>query len=329
MDLLVLGGTSFIGPFQVEHALARGHRVTVLNRGRHSVTGVEQLRGDLGGDLSALSGRSFDAVLDNPTMRPAWVRNVAGRLAGRVGHYIFISTISVYPPDLAPESDESAPTQAPVDDGEMPTHYGALKRQCELEVARLHPDRHAIVRPGLIVGPRDPTDRFTYWPVRIAEGGEVLAPGAPSDRVQVVDVRDLAEWTVRLAEDPVRGVFNATGPAQPLSIGGLLEEVRAGTGADARFTWVEEAFLEAHGVQAWSHVPVWAGGSAGITQVRVDRALAAGLTFRPLATTARDTLQWDRARPEVERAARRAGMTREREAEVLALWKLTRSGSSS
>jgi 2'-hydroxyisoflavone reductase len=339
LDILVLGGTGFTGPHQVQYALDRGHRITMLNRNRRRPDlfkgKVDMIVGDLAGDVSALRGRTFDVVIDNPTTDPAWVRNAAQYLRGNVGHYVFISTISVYPDFREPGKLESAPLTpmpAGVDPYTVPPqqrgqYYGALKAHSEREVATHYPGIHTIIRPGLIVGPLDNSDRFTYWPVRIARGGEVLAPGTGNDAVQIIDARDLAEWTVRVAEQKAFGIYNAVGPANRLTMRGMLEGIRGAVGGDARFTWVPHEFLTEQKVQAWTHMPVWespVGENAHASAVSNARALAAGLTFRPLAATAKDTLDWHRTRPAAEQQAqaeaRRFGLAAAREAEVLAAW---------
>jgi 2'-hydroxyisoflavone reductase len=340
LDILILGGTGFTGPDQVAYATARGHRVTLLNRNRTRPDmfkgKVEQLVGDLSGDVSALEGRKFDVVIDNPTMFPAWVRNAAQYLKGNTKHYIFISTISVYPDNGTPGADESAPT-TPMPAGLDPytldrqgamQYYGPLKSYSEKEVAKQYPGIHTIIRPGLIVGPLDRSDRFTYWPYRIAKGGEVLAPGNPTDAVQFIDARDLAEWTIRMAENRTFGTFNATGPAKPLTMAEMLYGIKAVTTAGAQFTWVPAEFLEAQKVGPWRDMPVWVppdADSKGFAQRDISKALAAGLTFRPLAVTAKETLDWNATRPAPELAAiakgQVAGLSPEREADVLAAWK--------
>jgi 2'-hydroxyisoflavone reductase len=339
LNILILGGTGFTGPEQVEYALARGHGVTLLNRNKRRPDffkgRVDQLVGDLNGDVSALAGKKFDVVIDNPTTFPAWVRNAAQYLKGNTGQYIFISTISVYPDDSQPnkdESDKTTPMPADLDPYTLVPqnqgkYYGALKSFAEQEVQRQYPGISTIVRPGLIVGPLDPSDRFTYWPARIDRGGNVLAPGNPSDPVQFIDARDLAEFMIRLAESRTFGTFNATGPSKPLTVAEMLYGIKAVTTAGAQFTWVPESFLTAQHVQAWSHMPVWVGDGPeerGFARRNIDRALAAGLTFRPLAVTARDTLDWVKTLPEADKQriadATRAGLPAQREAEVLAAW---------
>jgi 2'-hydroxyisoflavone reductase len=191
----------------------------------------------------------------------------------------------------------------------------------EGEVEKWFPGKSLIIRPGLIVGPGDPSDRFTYWPVRIDRGGEVLAPGKPSDPVQFIDARDLAEWTIRMAENRETGIYNATGPAKPLEIGQMLPEIKDALHSSATFTWLPAEFLQQQKVEAWSDMPVWAGDELGLARTKIDRALAKGLTFRPLAETARDTLSWFKSLPQERQSKLRAGLTPEREAEVLAAWK--------
>jgi 2'-hydroxyisoflavone reductase len=340
LHILILGGTGFTGPEQVDYALERGHRVTLFNRNRTRPDlfkgKVEQLTGDLSGDTSALAGKKFDVVRDNPTTFPFWVRNVAEHLRGNVGHYIFISTLSVYRDNSIPGADESAET-TPMPPGVDPyttvrehagQYYGALKTFSEQEVAKHYGNAHTIVRPGLIVGPLDRSDRFTYWPVRIDRGGEVLAPGTPDDPAQYIDSRDLAEFMIRLAENKVFGTFNATGPEKPTTMAETLYGIKAVTTAGASFTWVPADFLTAQGVRGWRHMPVWippVGPTAGFARRSIAKAVAAGLTFRPLADTAKVTLDWHKTRPEAEQKAMLegaiAGISPAKEAEVLAAWK--------
>lgn len=337
LKMLVLGGTGFIGPYQVEYALQRGHSVSVLNRNQTQTDlfkgRAEQLVGDLGGDLSVLDGRRFDVVMDNPTTFPFWVRNAARHLAGHVDQYVFISTISVYRDYTVPNAGEDAATTPlppgldpyTLDPKELGRNYPALKSFAEKEVARHYPDA-TIIRPGLIVGPHDPTDRFTYWPARIDRGGEVLAPGSPTDPVQFIDVRDLAEWTVRMAEARAPGTYNAICP--PMGMAEMLYGIKAVTTSRAAFTWVPADFLAAQKIEPWSDMPVWVPSTPdymGFTRKSVARALAKGLAFRPLAATAADTLAWFKSRPEDERQAfldkPKAGLSAAREREVLAAWK--------
>jgi 2'-hydroxyisoflavone reductase len=335
MRILILGGTGFTGPYQVRYAMSRGHKVTTFNRGKthpgELPNEVEQLIGDRNGKLDALKDRRWDVVIDNPTTLPAWVRDAAQILKGNVDRYVFTSTISVYE-DSKKGPDENAPLQKY--DGSDPYKetleamkasgfktYGPLKALSEKEAEKWFPGRTLIIRPGLIVGPRDESDRFTYWPLRIDRGGEVLASGAPNDSVQFIDGRDLAEWTIRMAENRETGIYNATGPAKPIGMGGMLDGIKAALKSSANFTWVSEQFLTDQKVQAWSDMPVWAGAEDGVTRTDINRALGKGLTFRPLADTARDTLAWFKSLPQDRQSHLKAGVTPEREAEVLANWK--------
>ncbi len=339
LNILILGGTGFTGPEQVRYALARGHKVTLLNRNTRVPNmfagSVDQLVGDLNADVSALKDKTFDVVIDNPTTFPAWVRNAAQYLKDNCKQYIFISTISAYKDNDTPGADETAatnPLPADVDpytlvSDHMFRFYGILKAEAEREVERHYAGRSTIIRPGLIVGPQDQSDRFTYWPTRIERGGRVLAPGTMFDPVQYIDSRDIAEWTVRMAEQRAFGVYNAVGPAKELSMGALLDGIKAALKAQAEFTWVPADFLKEQKVSAWTNMPVWVpplGESAGFTRRSNARALAKGLTFRPLAATARDTLAWNKSRPADEQKRQadggRAGLSTAREAEVLAAW---------
>ncbi len=335
LRILILGGTGFTGPCQVRYAISRGHKVTTFNRGKtnpcESPNEVEQLIGDRNGKLDALKDRRWDVVIDNPTTLPAWVRDAAQILKGNVERYVFTSTISVYA-DTSKGVDENAPLAKY--EGADPYKetleamkasgyktYGPLKTLSEKEAEKWFPGKTLIIRPGLIVGPSDETDRFTYWPVRIDRGGEVLAPSKPSDPVQFIDARDLAEWTIRMAENRETGIYNATGPAKPLEIGQMLDEIKDALHSSATFTWLPAEFLQQQKVEAWSDMPVWAGDELGLARTKIDRALAKGLTFRPLAETTRDTLAWFKSLPQDRKSKLRAGLTPEREAEVLAAWK--------
>jgi 2'-hydroxyisoflavone reductase len=301
MRLLILGGTKFLGRAVVDAALDAGHEVTMFNRGETNpelFPDVEKLRGNRDGDLVALEGRQWDVAVDPSGYVPRVVRASAELLRDAVEHYTFVSSVSVYGTFREPGFDESAATEELTDPDteEVMEHYGALKAACERVVHEIFPERALHVRAGLIVGPHDPTDRFTYWPVRVARGGEVLAPGRPERQVQFVDVRDLADWIVRCAEDRVAGTFNATGPVPPVTMGELLETCRAVSGSDATFTWVDDAFLLANEVGPWMELPLWVPESdpeiASIMAADVSRAVAAGLTFRPVAQTVADTLAW-------------------------------------
>jgi 2'-hydroxyisoflavone reductase len=333
LRILILGGTSFIGPFQVQYALNRGHGVTLFNRGRtntHLFPEVEKLRGDRNGDLEALKGRSWDVVIDNSASNADWVRMTAELLKDSVERYLYVSSRSAYSDTSRIPMTADAPTftyeTAGVEPGADNLPYGLRKALSEREAQRFFPGRAAVFRPGLIIGPRDETDRFTYWPVRIHRGGQVLSPGDPSDPVQIIDARDLSEWMIRMAEDGHAGVFNAVGPATPRPMAELLYGIRAVTTAETTFTWVDTDFLLHRGVRPYSDVPVWMpprDGREGFARFDLSREVELGLTFRPLAVTARDTLDYHFSRPPERQANLRAGLSPEREAELLAAWHAT------
>ena len=326
MDVLILGGTGFLGRYLVEAALEEGHRITLFNRGLSEpelFPEVEKLEGDRDGDLSALQGRRWDAVIDTCGYVPRVVRASAKVLAGAVDHYTFVSSISVYSDGIAAGADEAAPVRELSDPkveevtGET---YGGLKALCERAAEEEMPGRVMNVRPGLISGPRDPTDRFTYWPRRISAGGEVLAPDRKERTVQYIDVRDLAAWIVGISEERRTGTYNATGPDYELTMGRLLEECEAVGGAGAEFVWVSEKFLEENGVQPFTELPLWVPREdAAMLAVDYSRASEAGLTFRPLVETIEDVLAFDRARPAGREPA--AGLWPEREQELLRTWR--------
>jgi len=300
MKLLVLGGTKFLGRHVVDAALTAGHDVTTFTRGQTNpglFPEVERLHGDRDGDLGALAGRRWDGVVDTSGYVPRILRQSAELLQDAVGRYVFVSSISVYA-DFARPVDESSPVAVLEDPAteEITESYGALKAACETAIGELYGERATCVRAGLIAGPYDPTDRFTYWPRRVAAGGAVLAPGNPEAPVQFVDARDLAAWLVQLALQGPGGVFNATGPAEPLTLSELLERLRAAIGSDARFVWIADQQVLDAGVQPWTELPLWLPGDdhAGMARADSRRARDAGLRFRPLEETALDTLAWDR-----------------------------------
>ncbi|MEZ5963717.1 MAG: NAD-dependent epimerase/dehydratase family protein [Planctomycetota bacterium] len=310
LSILVLGGTSFLGPCVVRAALARGHKVTLFNRGKTNADmfpQLEKLRGDRNaGDLASLQGRVFDAVVDTSGYVPSHVEATAKLFADSAKHYTFVSSISVYSEfgTVAKDIDETG-TVAEVGDDvvakvstirESIPHYGAMKARCEQAAEAAMPGGVANVRPGLIVGPDDPTDRFTWWPVRVDRGGKVLAPGDQDARVQTIDVRDLGEWIVHCIDQRVTGVYNAVGFDGPLSMAEFLGACKCATSTSSELVWASEEFLEANGVGAWMEMPLWLPRT-GRSYALNDRARAQGLRFRPMADTIRDTLAWAKANP--------------------------------
>ena len=331
LRILVLGGTGFIGPHLVQHALDRGHTVTIFNRGRtntHLFPEVEKLRGDRSDDLESLRGKSWDIVIDNSASTPSWVRSSAQLLKDSAERYLFTSTRSVYS-DLSVVG-LNAETGTVFDDPpemveqEESIGYGRRKALCEREAQfAFGNERTLIIRPGLIVGPGDPTDRFTYWPARIDRGGQVLAPGNPPTPVMFIDVRDLAEWYVLLAEQGNVGVLNALGPEARLSYAELLYGIRAITSTPVSFTWVPAPFLLEREVRPYTDMPLWIpprDDNMGFNTWDLSRPIAAGLKYRPLAVTAFDTLEFHKSRPQERQQELRAGLTVERETALLAEW---------
>ncbi len=334
-SILILGGTGFIGPHHVRHALSRGHKVTIFNRGR-SAPGmfgkdVEELAGDRASNLEALKGRRWDAVIDesaSASSAPDWVRLSANLLKDSTDQYLFISTRSVYLDTSRVPMTADAPVltreNAPIAEG-RPLTYGHAKAYAEKEAHAAMPGRVTVVRPGLIIGPGDDTDRFTYWPVRIARGGEVLVPGDGSDHVQNIDVRDLVEFSVRLVEDRTYGVFNAVGPHMGQSFRQFVERIHTGVGSNATYTWVDAEFLRANGANPYSRelpcFQVMKGRTAGFARFDLTPEIKAGLKFRPTELTARETLDWWRTLPAERQAAIKTGFAPERERALLELWK--------
>lgn len=321
LSLLVLGGTRFVGRHIVAAAIDAGHRVTLFNRGNHPdvFPDLEQITGDRTLNLSPLAGRSFDAVVDTSGYVPRVVADAVGALKGAVDRYAFVSTISVYREPVADGVDEDGPLAAledPTTEEITGETYGGLKVLCEEAVRAGFPDAF-VVRPGVVAGPYDPTDRFTWWCRRIAQGGEVLAPGRPDDATQYIDGRDLAQFVVDSLERGRAGTFNAVVPR--MTMGELLDACREVSGSDARFTWVDEAFLDAHEVEPFVEVPLWVPAEdRGLLTVDSRRARADGLRIRPLRDTIRDTLAYDRSLP-ADRALA-AGLSPERERQLLAAW---------
>jgi 2'-hydroxyisoflavone reductase len=333
LRILVLGGTAFLGPAEVEYALARGHTVTLFNRGRtnpHLFPEVEKLRGDRAApDYSALEGREWDAVIDNSANVASWVQEATAVLKESAGRYLFVSSISAHKDNSIIGQTEDGPVFSREEYDEvvasgagMGEAFGPNKAQAERDTFAAFGERGIVVRPGLIVGPGDRSHRFTYWPVRIDRGGEVLAPGDGTDFAQIVDVRDLGRFLVRLLEDEATGTFLATGPASPLTMAGMLYGIRAITSASVSFTWVSADFLRTHDVGAWMEMPVWVYPSQetrGFSAYDCSKALGAGLAFRPLADTARDTLDWWKSLPP-EQQTMRTGIDPEKESRILAAW---------
>jgi 2'-hydroxyisoflavone reductase len=329
MRILIIGGTRFFGRHLVEAALARGHEVTLFNRGKSNpdlFPQLETILGDREKDVDRLQSRKWDTAIDVAGYLPRIVRLSAETLEPNVSHYVFISTISVYENFRQVGIDESYPLGKLQDEtveeitGET---YGPLKALCEKVVQdTFGGERALIIRPGLIVGPHDPTDRFTYWPVRVARGGDLLAPQKPEAAIQIIDVRDLSAFTIKLIEENAWGIYNATGPDYELTMGKLLEVSKQVSDSDANIKWASVEFLNQNKVEAWSDMPAWVPDDeegVGLSRVDISKAIQAGLKFRPLEETIRDTLEWAKSRPLDHEW--RAGLTPEREAEVLSLLK--------
>jgi 2'-hydroxyisoflavone reductase len=336
LRILILGGTGFTGPFQVKYALDRGHKVTVFNRGRthpgELPKEAEQLIGDRNGQLDALKGRTWDVVIDNPATLPVWVRDAAQILKGNADRYVYISSTAVYADVSKTGLEETAPlakytgpdamkeTNATMRAGNFAL-FGPLKAQSEAEAEKWFPGKALLIRPGYIVGPGDETDRFTYWPLRVERGGEMLAPGHPSDPMQIIDARDLAEWTIRMVEQGTVGAFNAVGPKTKLNMGQMLSAMKTTTKSDARFTWVDDEFLKEQKII--DDIPIWTstkGPEIGYLTTNGQKAIRHGLTFRSLADTTQATLNWFHKQAPERQAKMRAGITADREREVLAAW---------
>lgn len=327
MRLLIIGGTRFVGRALAEAALASGHAVTLLHRGNAGcdvLPDAEHLHANRDGGLGVLGERNWDAVIDTCGQIPRVVEASATQVSGRASRYLFISTISVYADPLPPGFTEDTPVATlddPTTEALTNETYGGLKALCESRVRNAFGDGAIIVRPGLIVGPRDYTDRFPYWVRRIAEGGEVLAPGSPEQAVQFIVARDLAAFCLHLLDTGTDGALHVTGPAGRLTLRGFLDGTREALDARATFTWVDELFLREAGVHPWTELPLWVpAADAAFSEANLARAVAAGLRCRPLADTVRDTLAWERNLPADARAGSPA-MTRERETDLLLRWR--------
>lgn len=332
-SILILGGTGFIGPHLVRRAVERGHTVTIFTRGRREAdlpASVERLVGDRNGKLEALEGRRWDAVIDDSATNPDWVRQSTALLAPNVGRYLFTSSTGVYYPYLTLGLTEADPVHTdardPADGSES---FGTRKAQCEALVLAAFGARGTVVRPTYIVGPGDLTDRFTYWPVRLHQGGDVLAPGRPDDRVQFIDVRDLAAFMLTLVERSESGIFNAIGPRQPMSIKSFLDQAMAAIRSSARLTWVNDYDLLAKnnidGMVPWI---LTRGNDLGHTAIVTTRAFKAGLTHRAMAETVRDTLAWFTALPAARQAEAKWVLTPDKERELLSAWRASHPAPS-
>ncbi len=328
LDVLILGGTGFIGPHMVREALRRGHSVTLFNRGRTNNTlfpDLETITGDRNRGLDGLEGRQWDVVIDNSGYVPRHVQDSARLLAPNVGRYLYISTVAVYD-DIATAVDEDSPLATIADETvEEVTRetYGPLKALCEKRAAaEIDAGNLTILRPTYICGPGDHTDRFSYWPIRTRRGGEMLWPGTPDDHLQVVDVRDLATFTIDCLDHDISGTFNMVNPPRSYTMGRLLEDSQAISSADVEPVWVAEEFLAGQDLSGGSReLPIWQGGASRSFGVSADRALAAGFEHRPERETARDLLAWWDTLPEERRASPKAGLPPDREAELIAAWK--------
>jgi 2'-hydroxyisoflavone reductase len=328
MNILIIGGTKFLGRHIVDSALARGHEVTLFNRGQSNpdlFPNIETIIGDREHDIDKLSGRTWDTVIDTCGYFPRIVGVSAVRLEGSVGRYVFISSISAYDDAILTkigidESDTVGKLKDETVEEITGETYGPLKALCEKTVLDLYGKRGLVVRPGLIVGPNDPTDRFTYWPVRVARGGDVLAPEKPEVPVQIIDVRDLSDFIIKLVEDEASGIYNAIGPDYELTLGAMLETCKQVSGSDANVHWASVEFLKKNNIQEWSDMPVWVPDNEenqGFSRMNISKGIKAGMTFRPLEDTVRDTLAWANTRPADHEW--RAGLKSEREQELLHL----------
>ena len=329
LKVLILGGTGFIGPHFVRVLMEHGHTVTLFNRGKRDPEvhpGVEQLLGDRNGQVDTLKGRDWDVCIDNSGYKPSQVKLTAELLQPHIKHYIFISSVSAYADYVSTNIDEDyklATLKDPSNEEVTGETYGGLKAVCERIVQKTYGKVANVIRPTYIAGPGDPTDRFTYWPVRVARGGEMLAPGTAADPIGYIDVRDLAEFVRTCVENRTGGVFNLCNKPRSATMGDLLEKSKSISGADATFTWASGEFLDKHGMSEDAAppnaIPIWTpqtGDSAGFALIKCDRAVAKGLKFRPLDATIRDTLEWWKAKP-VDKQKLKAGLPPEKEAELL------------
>jgi len=334
LDILILGGTNLTGPHHVRYALERGHTVSIFTRGRtqpglfqDAFEQVEHLIGDRENDLEALKGRRWDAVIDASGMKVEWTTDSAQLLKDQADMYLYVSSTGVFYPYLSTNIDETTESVLVDESGgeNVAAGYGVMKALSEIEARKAFgEERTCIVRPGYIVGPLDSTHRGTYWPDRLTRGGEVMVPGKKTDQVQQIDVRDLTEWIIHLLEDKVHGVFNATGPSSRMTMEEFVYGMRAATSSDVTWSWIEDYdFLVEH--QVFYAIPwiIPLEDNLGSQTINIDRAKAAGLTFRPVALTAMETLEWYYSLPEEKRAEPPMAITPQKEAEVLSAWKET------
>jgi len=330
LDILILGGTGFIGPHMVREFLRRGHSVTLFNRGKTNnelFPDLETIKGDRAGDLEGLAGREWDAVVDNSGYMPQYVAHSAATLSPNIRQYLFVSSISAYESFAKPNSEDSP--LAMMDDADAQEFswdfYGALKARCEKRAAEeLGSDRLTVVRPTYVCGPGDHTDRLTYWPVRVSKGGEMLWAGTPDSAIQIIDARDLANFVVDTIENKTTGIFNTVTPVGTYTMGNLLEDSQSVLASSVDPVWVSDAFIEDSGAAAGGALPIWhpaSGEYANASSVSGARARAAGLHNRPVKETIRDLMAWWDTLPEERIANARFAMTAEREAELIAAWK--------
>lgn len=330
LSLLVLGGTGFIGPHLVRHAVSQGHHVTIFTRGRRDAdlpAEVTRLKGDRNGDLKSLEGKKWDAVIDDSATNPDWVRLSTALLKENVGRYLFTSSTGVYYPYLSRGLDETAAVQLKADDPkDESAKFGVAKANCEKVVQDAFGNRATVVRPTYIVGPGDTTDRFPYWPQRLAKGGETLAPGRREDPIQIIDVRDLAEFMIHLIEHEKSSIYNAVGPHNPMTMPQFLEQAKAALNSTSNFVWIDDYdFLAKHKIEEAIPWAMLKGNDDGMMSIRHEKAEAAGLKFRPLADTAKDTLTWWNKAPEARRKSPRFAITPAQEAAAVAEWKARKS----
>jgi 2'-hydroxyisoflavone reductase len=327
MRILILGGTIFLGRHIIDAAQTHGHEVTIFHRGEHAshTSSIQELYGNRNDNLRSLENGTWDVVIDTSGYIPRLVRNTAELLRQRIGRYVFISSLSVYPDDIPPNIDESYLVSR-LEDTQIEEitsdTYGPLKAMCEDVITKMYGNQSLIIRPGLIVGPYDPTDRFTYWPRRITRGGEVLAPERSSIPVQFIDVRDLSKWIISMIEKDGSGVYNATGPDHDLTLGEIFTTAKSFSGSNARFIWTNERFLRDQGVSPWSDLPLWLPEEQfpGFNRINCQKAISVGLTYSPLVETIHSTMEWDTTRP--AGTTYKAGLGPQRESEILAAWHL-------